>query len=72
MPFAKFILSEIILNDLEAAKKNYSSNCVLKDFSQRQTVDLMRYHKLDFIDNYELYEENDIIEKIKKKELMFN
>ena len=61
--------SEIILNDLEAAKKNYSSNCVLKDFSQRQTVDLMRYHKLDFIDNYELYEENDIIEKIKKKEL---
>ena len=61
--------SEIILNDLEASKKNYSTNCVLKDFSQRQTVDLMRYHKLDTIDNYELYEENGIIERIKKKEL---
>ena len=61
--------SEIILNDLEASKKNYSSNCVLKDFSQRQTVDLMRYHKLDYIDNYELYEENGIVDKIKRKEL---
>ena len=61
--------SEIILNDLEAAKKNYSTNCVLNDFSQRQTVDLMRYHKLDLIDNYELYEENNIIKKIKQKEL---
>ena len=61
--------SEIILNDLEASKKNYSTNCVLKDFSQRQTVDLMRYHKLDLIDNYNLYEENEIIKKIKQKEL---
>ena len=61
--------SEIVLNDLEAAKKNYSSNCVLKDFSQGQTVDLLRYHKLDFVDNYALYEENEIIDKIKKKEL---
>ena len=61
--------SEILLNDLEAAKKNYSTNCVLKDFSQRQTVDLMRHHKVDMIDNFDLYEENDIIRKIKQKEL---
>ena len=61
--------SEIILNDLEASKKNYSTNCVLKDFSQRQTVDLMRYHKLDLIDNYDLYEENEIIKKIKERKL---
>ena len=29
----------------------------------------MRYHKLDLIDNYDLYEENGIIKKIKQKEL---
>ena len=29
----------------------------------------MRYHKLDWVDNYELYEENKIIQKIKANNL---
>ena len=58
--------SSISLSDLDGFKKKYSTNCVLKDYSQRVTVDKIRYKEIDAIDNYDLYEENKIIEKIQK------
>ena len=61
--------SQISLFKLDAFNKRYSTNCVLKDYSQKVTIDLMRYHKLDWVDNYELYEENRIIQKIKSRNL---
>ena len=61
--------SQISLFKLDAFNKKYSTNCVLKDYSQKVTIDLMRYHKLDYVDNYELYEENKIIQKIKANNL---
>ena len=61
--------SQISLFKLDAFKKKYSTNCVLKDYSQKVTIDLMRYHKLDWVDNYELYSENKIIQKIQKNNL---
>ena len=62
--------SQISLFKLDGFNKKYSTNCVLKDYSQKVTIDLMRYHKLDWVDNYELYEENRIIQKIKSKNLI--
>ena len=61
--------SQISLFKLDAFNKKYSTNCVLKDYSQKVTIDLMRYHKLDWVDNYDLYEENKIIQKIKANNL---
>ena len=61
--------SQISLFKLDGFNKKYSTNCVLKDYSQKVTIDLMRYHKLDWIDNYDLYEENKIIQKIKANNL---
>ena len=61
--------SQISLFKLDAFNKKYSTNCVLKDYSQKVTIDLMRYHKLDWVDNYDLYEENKIIQKIKASNL---
>ena len=63
--------SSITLFELDAFKKEYSSNCVLKDYSQEITKDiLLRYHVLDQVDNYKLYEENKIIEKIQDSKLI--
>ena len=61
--------SQISLFKLDAFNKKYSTNCVLKDYSQKVTIDLMRYHKLDWVDNYELYKENKIIQKIQANNL---
>lgn len=64
--------SSITLFELDAFKKEYSSNCVLKDYSQDITKDiLLRYHLIDQINNYELYEENKIIEKIQNSKLIY-
>ena len=57
--------SNIDLYSLEALKKKYSENCILKDYSQEITIDQIRYHEINTINHYELYEENGIIDKIK-------
>jgi len=61
--------SNIELNALDALIKNYSSDCVLKDYSQNITIDNKRFHKLSSINQYKLYEENGIIDKIKSHNL---
>ena len=62
--------SRISLYYLDKFKSKYSKNCVLRDYSQKVTVDKRRYHAIDEVDNYDLYEENKIIEKIKNSRLM--
>ena len=57
--------SNFDLYNLEAIKKEYSENCVLKDYSEKVIFDTIRYHELNTINHYELYEENGIINKIK-------
>lgn len=61
--------SNIELNALDALIKNYSTDCVLKDYSQEITIDTKRFHKLSSINQYKLYEENGIINKIKSHNL---
>ena len=57
--------SSITLNELDAFKEESSTNCVSEDYSQDITKDkILRYHSLDRINNYKLYEENKIIDKI--------
>lgn len=62
--------SNIDLFILDAYKKELVSDCVLKDYSQKYTVDTIRYSELNSINQYELYEENGIIEKIKSHNLI--
>ena len=67
--------SNINLHHLDAFVNKFSKNCVLRDYSQKVTVDKLRYFQISQIDNYELYEENRILEKIrnsKVKEYGFN
>ena len=62
--------SSITLFELDGFRKEYSTNCVLEDYSQQITKDIqLRYHSLDQVDNYKLYEENKIIEKINNSNL---
>ncbi len=62
--------SKIDFNNLEAIKKQYSKDCVLKGYSQEVTFDKTdRYHAINTINQYELYEENGIIDKIIKSNL---
>jgi len=61
--------SSISLHYLDAFVNKYSKNCVLKDYSQKVTVDKLRYFPISEVDNYELYEENNIIAKIKNSKL---
>ena len=49
---------------MDGFKKKYSTNCVLNDYSQRVTVDKIRYQEIDAIDHYDLYKQNNIIDKI--------
>ena len=62
--------SKIPLYYLDGYKSKFSTNCVLKDYSQKVTEDRERYHAVDTVDNYELYEENHIIDKIKNSKLI--
>ena len=62
--------SSISLHNLDAFMNKYSKNCVLKDYSQKVTVDMLRYFPISEIDNYDLYEENNIIDKIKNSKLI--
>ena len=52
--------SRVNLYSLDAFKREYSENCI---------SDQIRYHSLDKIDNYQLYEENKIISKIERSQL---
>ena len=56
--------SNIDLFVLDALKKNYSSDCLLHDYSQAITIDYIRYHEINSINQFELYKENGIIDKI--------
>ena len=67
--------SKIPLHALDGNKNKYSIDCVLKDYSQKVVFDVNRYHKINEVNNYNLYEENKIIEMInnsKLKEYGFN
>ena len=62
--------SKVDLFVLDALKNNYSDNCILKEYSQQVILDgNNRYHKLNEIDQYDLYYENEIIDKIIKHNL---
>ena len=64
--------SNIDLFALDGFLKEYADNCVInKDFTQKYTQDFgKRYHKLNQINNYDLYKENQIIDDIEKSELI--
>ena len=62
--------STLSLHNLDRNKNKYSSNCTLNDYSQKVIEDIKRYNFLDEVDNYELYEENNIIEKIMNSKLI--
>ena len=61
--------SSISLHYLDAFINKFSKNCVLKDYSQKVTVDKLRYFPISEVDNYELYEENRILEKIRNSKI---
>ena len=55
---------------LDAFKKGLSSDCVLKGYSPNITIDENnRYHKLNSINQYDLYNENGIIDIITRNNL---
>ena len=56
--------SNIDLFILDALNKNFSSDCILHDYSQTITTDSIRYHEINSINQFELYKENGIIDKI--------
>ena len=62
----------IDLFELEVFKngKDHSIECILSDFLQRTVRDTQRYEKFDEIDNYMLYEENQIINAIQNSNLI--
>ena len=63
--------SNINLFKLDAFIKDYANKCSLKDYTQDYTKILGNYYySLDTIDNYELYEDNKIIERIKNSKLV--
>ena len=61
--------SNLDLFILDAFKKGLSPDCMLKDYSQNITIDNLRYHKLNTINQYELYKENGIIDIITNNNL---
>ena len=61
--------SNIKLHYLDAFVNKFSKNCVLTDYSQKVTVDKIRYFPISEVDNYELYEENRILEKIRNSKI---
>ena len=62
--------SNLDLFILDAFKKGLSSDCVLKGYSPNITIDENnRYHKLNSINQYDLYNENGIIDIITRNNL---
>ena len=63
--------TDLNLFPLDANKKDYANQCTLKDYTQnivKYTDEI--YHSLDIVDNYELYKENKIIDKISNSQLV--
>ena len=52
------------LFELDAFKKSYANQCVLNGYNQQTTKLLEYYYSLDSINNYRLYYDNNIIQKI--------
>jgi len=68
--------TDLPLFDLDAINNNeyYKSNCMLKDdYSQKHIYedDQIYIEQVGLIDNYKLYEENGIIDKIEKNNLTY-
>ena len=61
--------SNLDLFILDAFKKGLSSDCVLKDYSPNIAIDSIRYHELNSINQYDLYNENGIIDIISRNNL---
>ncbi len=62
--------SNINLYTLDAFRKDYANQCTLKDYTQ-EIVKLFNYYfSLDTIDNYQLYYDNKIIERINNSKLV--
>lgn len=63
--------SSIPFFELETLKKNYSRDCQLEDYSLKVIEDhKIRYTLIDEINNYDLYEENGIIQAIESSNLV--
>ena len=63
--------SSYALYPLDANYKQYSNNCLLKNYAQENNFDNpYRYHQLDEIAMYDLYKDNKIIESIENSILV--
>lgn len=62
--------TNINLFKLDAFIKDYAYQCTLKDYSQEVTQLFNYYVPLDTIDNYQLYYDNKIIERINNSNLV--
>ena len=63
--------SNINLFKLDAFIKDYANKCSLKDYTQDYTKILGNYYfSLDTIDNYQLYNDNGIIDRIQNSNLV--
>jgi len=63
--------SKLNLFKLDGFRKSYADKCVLTDYHQEITKykgDI--YHSLDIVDNFQLYKENKIIDKINSSKLI--
>jgi hypothetical protein len=56
--------SNVDLYRLDANSNKFSSNCNFKSYPQQVPVDHIRYHEINTINQYELYSENKILDKI--------
>ena len=56
--------SNVDLYILDANRNKFSTNCNFKSYPQQVSVDHIRYHEINTINQYELYSENKILDKI--------
>ena len=69
--FFVFVIIEYPLYTLDASIKSYSDNCILKNQNQKYAFENdERFHRIDVIKIYDLFNENGIIDAIKKSKLI--
>lgn len=69
-PLPNLYYYDYAFHPLDAYKKDYADKCnLLYDYKQKYTKDTIRYHPLDSIEMYNLYEENGIIDIIQKSKV---
>ena len=56
--------SNLDLYILDANRNKFSANCIYKNYPQQVSHDNVRYHEINTINQYELYSENKILDKI--------